>query len=193
MTTRTFKQYGQAYGSVPASITATIDGVQVFSGPVYTVDEPLPTDSTLIVGSTLFNWTNTVDFAGTQSFSISVTGSPLRLTTTVANYRYIFPYPPTFELPADSGNFVVPDADSLINDYAFFYIANIDGIQIEDPFTNVVIDGVPRQRGPNNADLPGQWQWIIPAGSTFTATLNITAGSESIPDTLIQAGTGSTP
>jgi hypothetical protein len=42
MTTRNFIQYGQAFGAATASITATIDGTVVFSGPVSTLDTPFP-------------------------------------------------------------------------------------------------------------------------------------------------------
>ena len=159
MTIRNFKQCGQAYGSTPASITATIDGTVVFSGPVSTLDQPLPIlpePSDDVSPPTLFTWTNTVDFAGTQSYSIAVIGSQLLLDCTQADH-------------------------CVANNVAQFdtpYIYETDGVRVADPLTNVAIDGVAMQRGPNNNELPGQWQWIIPAGSTFTATLNVNAGVE---------------
>jgi len=157
MTTRTFKQYGQAYGSVPASITATIDGTVVFSGPIPTIDTPIPFDPLIFIDRpTLFTWTNTVEFSGTQSYSITVTGSPLLLVHTLADHCR---------------------ADDAL-EFNSFYSRVSEGIVITDPFTNVTIDGVLQQRGPNNSDLPGQWYWLIPADSTFTATLNINAGLE---------------
>jgi hypothetical protein len=164
MTTRTFKQCGQAYGSTPASITATIDSTVVFSGPVSTLDQPLPILPELPESSanvslpTLFTWTNTVDFAGTQSFSITVTGSQLLLDFTAANYP--------------------PRTDSDSARFASFYFQTVNGVTVSDPFTNVAIDGVAMQRGPDNSELSGQWQWLIPAGSTFTATFNVNAGQE---------------
>jgi hypothetical protein len=177
MTTRNFKQCGQAYGSTPASITATIDGTVVFSGPVSTLDQPLPIlpePSANITSPTLFTWTNTVDFAGTQSYSIAVTGSPLLLAFTGADH---------------CGN----DVAQFSSTYAY----EIGGITVADPLTNVAIDGVVQQRGPDNSILQGQWQWLIPAGSTFTATLNVDAGTspyiqfDSIPVT-IQPGSSGT-
>lgn len=159
MTTRNFKQCGWAYGSIPASITATIDGTMVFSGPVSTLDQPLPIlpDSLANVSPpTLFTWTNTVAFAGTQSFSIAVTGSPLLLAFTAADH-------------------------CINNNVALFsscYSYDDGGVTVVDPLTNVAIDGVAQQRGPDNSQLSGQWQWLIPPGSTFTATLNVLAGVE---------------
>ena len=161
MTTRTFKQCGQAYGSTPASITATINGTEVFSGPVPTVDQPLPTLPELSANvslPTLFTWTNTVDFAGTQSFSIAVTGSQLLLDFTGADY---------------CGN--------RKEEFKNFYRYEIGGVIVADPLTNVAIDGLAMQRGPDNSQFSGQWQWVIPAGSTFTATLNVSAGIEPPP------------
>jgi hypothetical protein len=158
MTTRNFKQRGQAYGSTPASITATIDGTVVFSGPINTLDIPVPIMPVEPTGvqPVIFTWANTVAFAGTQSYSIAVTGSPLLLSTTMADH-----------FTANN----VAQFNSICN-------REIDGILVSDPFTNVAIDGVAMQRGPNNSALPGQWQWLIPAGSTFTATLNVNAGVE---------------
>jgi len=161
MTTRNFIQCGQAYGSTTASITATIDGTVIFSGPISTLDTPIPSRPDAATGPlpTIFTWTNTVAFAGTQSYSVAVTGSPLLLGFT--------------------------GADHCIANYAAqfntIYTYEIDGAIVADPLTNVAIDGVVHTRGPDNSTLSGQWQWLIPAGSTLTAILNVTAGVEPAP------------
>jgi hypothetical protein len=159
MTIRNFKQYGQAFGATTASITATIDGTVVFSGPVSTLNTPVPSLPGDIETSEIFTWTNTVAFAGTQSYSVAVTGSPLLLGSTAADYCVA----------------------NNISHFDAFYTYEIGGVTVADPFTNVAIDGVSRTRGPDNSTLAGQWQWLIPAGSTFTATLNVNAGSEPKP------------
>jgi hypothetical protein len=151
MTTRTFKQYGQAYGSVPASITATIDGTVVFSGPISTLDTPFPSLPGNIITPEIFTWTNSLDFTGTQSFSIAVTGSPLLLSGTLADHCIA----------------------NNATEFGVVFSFDDDGVMVADPFTNVAIDGVAKQRGPDNTAFPGQWQWLIPAGSTLTAVLNI--------------------
>ena len=158
MTTRNFIQCGQAYGSTTASITATIDGTVVFSGPVSTVNTPVPTrpDVSTDTVPTIFTWTNTVAFAGTQSYSIAATGSPLLLDFTGADHCVA----------------------NNVAEFLSFYTYAIGGVTVPDPFTNVAIDGVAMQRGPDNSTLSGQWQWLIPAGSTLTATLNVNAGVE---------------
>ena len=155
MTTRNFKQLGQAYGSTPASITATIDGTVVYSGTIPTFDTPIPSRPDVSTDSvtTLFTWTNTVEFAGTQSYSIAVTGSPLLLCFIEADYC----------IPNAIANFNIP------------YTYDYNGVTIADPLTNVAIDGVPQTRGPDNT-LVGPWHWLIPAGSILTATLNVNAG-----------------
>jgi len=160
MTTRNFIQCGQAYGSTTSSITATIDGTVVFSGPVSTVNTPVPNrpDAATDPVPTIFTWTNTVAFAGTQSYSIAVTGSPLLLSFTGADYCI---------------------ANNTAQ-FGTFYTYEIGGVTVADPLTNVAIDGVAMQRGPDNSTLSGQWQWLIPAGSTLTATLNVNAGVEPV-------------
>lgn len=160
MTTRNFKQSGQGHGSIPTSIIATIDGTVVFSGPVTTVNVPWSDRGNTSVNNlpTIFTWTNTVEFAGAQSFSIAVTGSQLVLGPTEADH-----------ILANS-----------ISEFNSFYFQTIDGVTVVDPLTNVAIDGVAQQRGPNNSTLSGQWQWLIPAGSTLTATLNVNAGVEPV-------------
>jgi hypothetical protein len=100
-----------------------------------------------------------VAFAGTQSYSVAVTGSPLLLSWTAADYCVA----------------------NNVSQFDTFYAYEIGGVTVVDPFTNVAIDGVARTRGPNNSTLAGQWHWLIPAGSTFTATLNVNAGVEPTP------------
>ena len=152
MTTRNFKQCGQAYGATPVSITATIDGTVVYTGSVPTLNTPVPSLPANVASPEIFTWTNTTTFSGTQSYSIAVTGSPLLLDFTAAD------------------QFSANDAAQFYG----FYSCEIGGVTVADPFTNVSIDGVSKTRGPDNQTLPGQWQWLIPAGSTFTATLNVT-------------------
>ena len=76
MTIRTFIQRGQAYGIEPVTITAQIDGVQVFSGPVNTIDEPVPALPSLDtqIGVDIFSWAEDVLFSGTKTMEITVTG-----------------------------------------------------------------------------------------------------------------------
>ncbi len=87
MTIRTFKQKGQAYGSTPASIEVTINGAVIYSGPIPTLDTPMPTlpDTAISYGQDLYTWQNDVAFAGTQTLSIAVTGADLLLTDSYAN------------------------------------------------------------------------------------------------------------
>lgn len=147
MIMRTFKQLGQAYGITPCTITASIDGNQVYSGTVPTVDEPIPSlpNSDLSIGQDLFTWQNPLEFAGTQTMTITVQGSPLMLTDTMANYLGAATANGKF-LPVLLGT---------------------------DPMSNVTIDGVAMDRA---AEPVGQWYWYIPVNSTFEATVTITAG-----------------
>lgn len=162
MTTRTFKQLGQGYGSLPTTIIAKIDGVEVFSGEVTTVNQPFPTVSelSLTIDNILFSWTKSTDFSGTLTMEISVQGSPLLLTTTLADY------------PIDS-----PDKQGV---FTSFYSIEKDGTIYFDPFDHETIDGVSVSRI-DSPELSGQWWWGIMPGSTFTATVNVEASQAPPP------------
>jgi hypothetical protein len=113
----------------------------------------------------LFTWTNTVDFTGTQSFELTVNSGTLLLTDSYANYGYTDnPNPPTDQYPGG------------VDAYQEFFQIDVGGIIYTDPFSGVAIDGVAQTPDRNGQD--GQWYWTIPAGSTFTATLNVQAGVE---------------
>lgn len=168
MTTRTFVQQGQGYGATPVNITVKIDGNTIFSGPVPTVDAPPPTlpNLDLQITSNLYTWTNDVSYSGQQTFELTVNDGSLLLTKSFANYTPIY--------DEATGN-ITPGNEST---YASFFYEMVDGVIINDPFTNEQIDGVPQIEHPDPASLSGQWWWQIPNGSTFTATLNTNAGSQ---------------
>jgi len=175
MTTRTFIQQGQGYGSSPVSIVASLDGNQIFSGPITTVDQPvpnLPFDS--FTGANLFTWTNEIEFQGTQSYVITVTGGTMILGLTVANYTG------TGEAPTPE--FDVGEPGTAEN-FGYFYASGGLGPdpqdvppQIWDPLSDITINGVSKTQFRTSDNDVGQFFWTLPAGSTFAATLNVNAG-----------------
>ena len=155
MTDRIFQQYAQGYGSTPCHVVCQIDGNTVFSGTVETLDQPYPAlPDPEFVTVPAWTWQDSADFTGTRQFTVSVTGSTLLLAQTLANNPY--------------GNV------ANLDQFTSFYSQEIDGVVYNDPFTNETINGVVQQ-GPFVPENSGQWWWKIPAGSTFTATLNIVA------------------
>jgi hypothetical protein len=162
MTTRTFIQRGKAYGTVPCTITAKINNTIVYEGPVTTMDESLPTQPWIQANTDLFSWTNTVDFQGTQTMEITVTGSVLVLSTVVANYNSL----------------QNPGADH----YGAFFYEIIGGVSFQHPFANVKIDGV---TWPVQADesSPGQGHCNIRPGQVYTADVRINPGYDFTPAT----------
>ena len=155
MTLRTFKQFAQGFGTEPCEVTVQLDGNTIFSGSVATVDQPLPMLPNGSIDSTNlgWHWQHDVTFYGTKTLSVAVTGSSLILAETLANNPY-----------------------SYANAEVFYgqYSTVVDDVTYYDPFTDESIDGVP-QAGPYRPDIPGQWWWHVPPGSTFTATLHVTA------------------
>jgi hypothetical protein len=163
MTVRTFKQYGQGFGTDPVSIIAKINDVIVFEGDIPTVDESLPPQPDLndSFENVLFSWENTVDFAGIANVEITVGGTgTLILTDTVANY-------------------ITGNIETSTDVYGSFYSYNDDEVVISDPFTNPEINGVDVVRVRDwvpTVPLSGQWWYTVGGESTFTGTLNIDAG-----------------
>jgi hypothetical protein len=153
MILRTFQQLAQAYGAVPAQVVVQIDGNTVFSGSIATVDQPMPTlpNQETIIDNVAWTWQDDVAFAGSKSITVSVSNSPLILATTLADNPY-----------------------NDVTQFEAFYSVDVGNVSYADPFTDETINGVP-QSGPYNPDLPGQWWWHIPAGSTFAATMHVQA------------------
>lgn len=164
---RTFIQQGQGYGSTPVNITAKIGNVVVHTGPVPTVDGIPPRggipggDAGPLVN--LFSWTKDSSFVGQQDVEITVDNGLLLMTQTVANYTDI----------TLAGNLIPGNASS----FTCFFVENIDGFEIGDPYTEEKINGISQEEHPDPAQLSGQWWWYIPGGSTFTAKLNVAGGN----------------
>ena len=77
-TNRTLQFTGYAYGNVPVQITANINNVTVFNGPVNTLDQPMPNpDIDMNLAPVLFSVEGTdlfpVDFSGSYPMTMTVT------------------------------------------------------------------------------------------------------------------------
>lgn len=152
MTTRNFMQQGQAYGTTTCTITATLDGVEIYSGPAPTEEVPMPPFPGPDIEFNAFGWQLPVSYQGGKTLTITVQGSPFVLADTLADRN----------------------SPSNVNALTSLYFSQtISGVQVDDPLTAVTIDGVSRERA---TDLPGQWYWTVLPGETFQATLNILAG-----------------
>jgi hypothetical protein len=168
MTTRTFKQYGQGYGATPATITVTLDGVEIFNGDIATLNQPVP-DMPIVPGENLgvelYSWTKDVTYQGAQSLQITVADGTFLMSKSVANYfKYIDP-----ALPDG------PYYSSGALNYVPFYYYTQDGDVIYDPMSNVAIDGVAQTVTRVEGEY-GQWYWVMGPGQVFTATMNVLAG-----------------
>jgi hypothetical protein len=165
MTLRTFKQLGKAFGTEQLSLIATLDGVEIFNGAVPTgINEPGPDMSTVTwpYGDELFTWTQDIGFVGSKEMRIQVIGiGYVMLTSTNANYICI-------EVSTDPYYVTIPGGPDVFNG---FYSQKFDGFEIHDPYTNIVIGGIPCSA--DNSASRGQWTWTVHGGSEFVATLNV--------------------
>lgn len=165
---RYFKQMGEAYGTQPVHIIATINGEEVCRRSVNPVAENLPVfPDHQIHGIDLFGWTDPKEWAGTKTMTISVAGGLYLLTDTLATYGLYRDltsptYPPPL-LPGGPDKFCMP------------YTTVIDGVTYKDPLTDVVINGVEQVRE-RSYNTTGQWYWVIPDGGTFSCTIHVQPG-----------------
>jgi hypothetical protein len=168
---RTFQFYGLAYGNSPVTITASINSTQIFSGPVNTVDLPMPDacpdQSAQVILFTIDNSAalNT-DFAGSLPMTMVVSGGDgVFVEQIFANY-YV-------------GNTVT---SGTVDGFDQCYRGTpINSESSQDPRSSVVIGGVARtpQRPPD-----GTWGWGVPAGQTMTYNFNISIGRDSAGNTV---------
>lgn len=96
---RTLKFYGVAFGSVPAEIVAVVNHIEVYRGPVYTMDVPNPLSVDpfaeqqvmfTIENSSFYN----TDFSGVIPVSITATNGELVIfTSVIANHWGTYPNP----------------------------------------------------------------------------------------------------
>jgi len=181
MTTRTFIQRGQAYGSDTVTIVAKIDGIEVFNGVVPNGLAPfVPYDANSSIGigsisTQLFTFTDDVTFAGTKQLELTVSGGSIVMARTVGNYKSQLPgitYP-DIEITETMGK---ADFYGPISTYTS------GNVVIADPLSNVMINGVADPATPSvemvTGNLPeGQWCRRLIDGDTLTATITIAAGT----------------
>jgi hypothetical protein len=163
MTTRTVKMFGLAYGSSPAEIAVTLDGVSVYTGTVATNDAPIPfmPDPSLVDTTVEFcNFEIPMDFNGVLPMTCTVSNGTVVFAQITANYCVIANTDP-----------VVGTGPDVFN--------NIDGTG--DARSNVVIDGVAQPI--NHEEYPGTWWFTVTTGSVLTYDLDIVAGTANVAPT----------
>ena len=192
MTTRTFRQLGQAFGPGPVTVVATIDDVEVFNGTVAadnSVAISAPDDIQPLIPEILFTWTEDVFFEGTRRMKINVSGGTLLLRNTYANYGVAFDGNPVVRYAGLTGGpelfvpfYAVEPPEHIPNPCCQDLECENRPLLIADPLSDVVIDGISKTRDYVNCTtqepLSGQHCWLIPDEGEFTATVNIFAGAE---------------
>lgn len=168
MTTRTFRQLGIGFGSQPTNITAKINNVVVYQGPVTTLDEPFPTlpNVDYAVTNVLFSWTEDVTYAGPAVVEIQVDeNSDLLVAEIDANYTAI-------PNPAFVDANTTPEVNNIISSGANGFV-DLQSSQIG----NIYLDGV-LQTVTHTAPLDGQYWWELSVPDTIEINATITPGLE---------------
>jgi hypothetical protein len=165
MTTRTVKMYGLGYGSTPADVTITFDGVTVYTGEVPTVNSTLPVDGTPLDNDQLICTfeipVNSTEIIKPMTCAINL-GDCVSFAKIEANYGVV----PTANIVVSNG----PDE---------FY--NIVGLGTnQDPRTNVYISDV-AQNPTRSPSQTGTWTWNLFRGYTLSHDVTIGPATTDIP------------
>jgi len=167
MTTRTFRQMGIGFGSQPANITAKINNVVVYQGPVTTLDEPFPTLPNLdyTVTNVLFSWSEDVTYAGPAVVEIQVDeNSDLLVADINANYTAI-------PNPAFVDANTTPEVGSVISSGANGFLT-LQTSQIGNIYVNGALQTV------SYTPLGGQHWWELTVPDTIVINATIAPGLE---------------
>jgi hypothetical protein len=174
MTTRTFNQLLQGYGSEAITAVATIDGAQVFSGTVNTLDQPLPDlPDNNDYGVATFEWNKPIEFEGQITMTVAHTGESgvIMITDTLADWSKTFPIDPA------TGNIYLTTsgADNFV-EYYYQDRTDAQGDWVNsDPYNSVDINGA-NVFTPATREYAGQHYYFLMPGDVMTATLTIDAG-----------------
>lgn len=153
---RTVQVLGYGFGKIPATLTASLDNREIYSGPVHTITESISTkmsnQSKHDLLKVLFDFEVPLHFKGQIPMSITVYNSPVVFALIRANYA------------------------SGPNNFSSIF-ATWSLTEISDCRANVSIDGIEQtisehQRGTNL----GTWWWTVQPGSTLAYDLRVTAG-----------------
>jgi hypothetical protein len=161
MTTRTVKMFGLAYGTTPAEIAVTLDGVSVYTGTVTTVDSPVPSLPNLEIADTTVEFCNfeiPMDTNGTIPMTCTVLSGTAIFAQITANYCVIANTNPTIGTGSE-------------------VFKNIDGQG--DARSNVFINTVAYTID-HTEEFSGTWWFTVPEGSTLIYDLDIVAGTANI-------------
>jgi hypothetical protein len=171
---RTLQFFGSAYGdgTEPVTLTVTVDGTQVFSGPVPTSNEPMPVDAHEKLTSVLFQIDNSTlfptTFQGAYNHTVTVSGGyGIFLGVILCNWM---------DQKDINGNLIATGNATTFTSSYYSVPANSDNTP--DSRSSVEIDGVPQ---PSLAEpAAGTLTRIVNSGSTLSCQLNISLGTSAI-------------
>jgi len=188
MTTRTFNQLLQGYGPEPITAVALVDSVQVFSGQINTVNQPLPSlPDNNDYGVPTFEWTKDIEFDGSVTLTLTHTGESgvIVVTDTLADWSKTFP----IDTATGNAYMTTSGADNFVE---YYYETKTDAegdYVVSDPYTAVAVNDQNVYSEPTRS-LPGQRYYFLMPGDVMTATLTIDAGYANVNPPPSQATPG---
>jgi hypothetical protein len=164
---RTFNFCGLGYGNSPVTVTATVNGTEIFSGPVPTVDrapdtEPVEETRTTVLfsleNSAVFN----TDFAGNVPMTVSISGGDAVYFTDI-NCNYF------------QGNVAVNPAAGTVDNFGqSYYGTPVNSEETTDCRSSVFINGI--QQVPPLEKSLGTWCWLVSSPGSISYNWNIEKG-----------------
>ena len=143
-------QQALGIGVVPTNVVVNVDGVQIFSGAVPTVEISPEVPATEAVDA--WSWETAGNFWGEQTMTITVQNGGLFVCHTWMNRP-------------NAG--VDPVRRRLLP------ARTQDGETYYDPFSNVTIDGAPVPVARVLPTYDGQWTYFVSEGEVFSCTVII--------------------
>jgi hypothetical protein len=165
MATRTIRFMGKAY-STDGDVSAVVNfnGVEVYSGPVNTVNSEVPEQPT--ESEQLFTFTTSTDVTGSIPITVACSGGTLVFNDLIGNYTgYTLERDEAGDLVVVDDAYVVEVAPVDTNGDLNFNTAESDGKN------NVVVDpdqGDGQVRVVINEGEEGDWHYKVWDGSTLT-------------------------
>jgi hypothetical protein len=158
MINRTFKFYGQAFSPTAAAITVKFNGVEIFSGPVSTINSAAPDSPTDTTG-VMFEYVGTTDVVGNIPFELHVINGTVFFGAVAANYSGIRAE------RSDTGEISI-----IEHPENFWSDVNQNSIET-DGKSNVSINGAAQIREVIDPTQIGDWWYRILEDETFTCNI----------------------
>lgn len=168
MNMRTLQIFGQGYGSSPTTVSVSAGGNTIYTGPVPTVNEPIPNTRPPNTLPIITTYDVDITLQGEIPMTVEVTSGILIIGDVLGNYANVYTTVGNVTIVTSSG----PNTFLSVNNFH----NNLDPA-LQDVRQNVAINGVPISIT-RPAGATGTWSYQLEDGDTLTCLLDLDSGTE---------------